>query len=102
MPSYLGPTNLPLLEAEAIGCPVICNDFKGHREMLERGTTIFVKPGDDADLCDAMEVMYSNKARPTPVNNETFNRENCMRSIEAAFLSLNGPRKLFGLNFKQY
>ncbi|RYD72824.1 MAG: glycosyltransferase, partial [Sphingobacteriales bacterium] len=26
MPTFLGPSNMPLLEAEALGCPVICTD----------------------------------------------------------------------------
>ncbi|MFC3559915.1 glycosyltransferase [Pedobacter jamesrossensis] len=27
MPTFMGPTNMPLLEAQALGCPVICTDF---------------------------------------------------------------------------
>src|SRR5207253_150929 len=33
MPSYFGPTNLPLLEAWAARCPVITADLRGIREM---------------------------------------------------------------------
>ena len=102
MPSYLGPTNLPLLEAQAIGCPVICNDFKGHREMLASGNNLFVKPGDHEELCNAMLSMYGGASPTDGMVNGVFNRENCMKSIENAFLSLTSARKLFGWNFKQY
>lgn len=42
MPTYFGPTNIPPLEAMAIGCPVIYSDFPEFREEL----------GDAALYCD--------------------------------------------------
>ncbi len=42
MPTYFGPTNIPPLEAFAIGTPVIYSDLKGLREQV----------GDAALLCD--------------------------------------------------
>lgn len=42
MPSYFGPTNIPPLEAFAIGVPVIYSDLKGLREQV----------GDGALLCN--------------------------------------------------
>lgn len=33
--AYFGPDNIPPLEAMALGCPVICSDFKGAREQLK-------------------------------------------------------------------
>ena len=46
MASYFGPTNMPPIEAMHIGCPVICSDIAGHREIL----------GDSALYFDAKEV----------------------------------------------
>jgi glycosyltransferase involved in cell wall biosynthesis len=34
MASYFGETNMPPIEAMNIGCPVICSDILGHREIL--------------------------------------------------------------------
>ena len=34
MPSYLGPTNIPLIEAREFNCPVLCSDLDGHKEIL--------------------------------------------------------------------
>lgn len=42
IPSYFGPINLPLLEAIALGCPVVCSDLQGCQEQM----------GDAALYCD--------------------------------------------------
>jgi glycosyltransferase involved in cell wall biosynthesis len=34
-PSFLGPNNLPLLEAIAFGCPLIYSNIQGHIEQME-------------------------------------------------------------------
>ena len=41
MPSLLGPTNMPLLEARELNCPVLCSYHKGHVEMLQDGALYF-------------------------------------------------------------
>src|SRR5574344_250950 len=33
MSSYFGPTNMPPLEALTLGCPIICTNIPGHKEM---------------------------------------------------------------------
>ncbi|PYS54816.1 MAG: glycosyltransferase family 1 protein, partial [Acidobacteria bacterium] len=33
MPTFFGPTNIPILEAWAFGCPVITSDIRGVREQ---------------------------------------------------------------------
>lgn len=33
-PTLLGPTNMPILEAMELDCPVLCSDLEGHKEML--------------------------------------------------------------------
>ena len=33
MPTFFGPTNIPVLEAWAVGCPVITSDIRGIREQ---------------------------------------------------------------------
>lgn len=45
MPTYFGPTNIPPLEAFAVGCPVIYSDLKGLRDQV----------GDAALLCNLNE-----------------------------------------------
>ena len=35
MPTFFGPTNIPVLEAWAFGCPVLTSDIRGIREQVE-------------------------------------------------------------------
>ncbi len=39
--AFLGPTNMPLLEANYLGCPVICTDLEGHKEQLKDNALYF-------------------------------------------------------------
>jgi glycosyltransferase involved in cell wall biosynthesis len=41
MPSFFGPTNMPLLEALALNCPVLCTDLIGHREIMADAALYF-------------------------------------------------------------
>ena len=34
MPTYLGATNMPPIEAMELNCPVICSELTGHKEIL--------------------------------------------------------------------
>lgn len=51
-PSYFGPTNLPPLEAAALGVPIVCSDF--HSGTLGEAARYF-DPDDAGELADAME-----------------------------------------------
>jgi glycosyltransferase involved in cell wall biosynthesis len=46
MPTFFGPTNIPVLEAWALGCPVLTSDIRGIREQV----------GDAAVLADPRSV----------------------------------------------
>jgi glycosyltransferase involved in cell wall biosynthesis len=46
MPTFFGPTNIPVLEAWAFGCPVLTSDIRGIREQV----------GDAALLADPTSV----------------------------------------------
>ena len=58
-PSYFGPTNLPPLEALALGRPVVCSGF--HEPSLGPGPTYF-DPDDPVELADAMEATVRDSA----------------------------------------
>lgn len=49
MPTYLGPTNIPTLEAFFFGCPAIISDLPGVREQTEDAAAFF-----DPDSADDM------------------------------------------------
>lgn len=60
MPTMLGPTNMPLLEAMECGCPVICSDTSGHREELG-DAAIYVNPINATEIVSAMNTMIEQR-----------------------------------------
>ncbi|MEO8336685.1 MAG: glycosyltransferase family 1 protein [bacterium] len=64
MPSYFGPTNLPLIEAWALGCPVITSDIRGIREMCG-DAALLVPPSSADDIADAILSIWNNDALAT-------------------------------------
>lgn len=51
--SYLGPDNLPPLEAFALGCPVIASAVEGARETLG-AAALYIDPDNPNDIADAV------------------------------------------------
>ncbi len=62
MPSYFGPTNIPLIEAWALGCPVITSDIRGIREMCG-DAALLVPPSSPDDIADAILSIWNDDAR---------------------------------------
>lgn len=60
MVSFFGPTNMPPLEAMALGCPIIASDFKGHREQLG-AAAIYINPLSVDSIVAAMDKMVQNR-----------------------------------------
>ena len=60
MPSYLGPTNIPPLEAIALGCPVIVSDVYAAREQLD-DSALYFNPKDSEDISNKILTLLENK-----------------------------------------
>lgn len=60
MASHFGPTNMPPIEAMELGCPVICSDLGGHREILDNGALYF-NSYDYFSIYNAMEDIIVNR-----------------------------------------
>lgn len=59
MPSYFGPTNLPLIEAWTARCAVITADIRGIREMCQ-DAAVLVDPGSVDDIADAIHHLWTD------------------------------------------
>ena len=59
MPSFFGPTNVPLIEAWAMGCPVVTSDIRGIRQMCG-DAALLVAPGSMDDIAVAMESVWND------------------------------------------
>lgn len=54
MPTLLGPTNIPVVEAWSLGCPVLTSDLRGIREHAG-DAAVLVDPTDVESIADGME-----------------------------------------------
>ena len=52
-PSFLGPTNMPVVESLALGCPLLCSNLEGHIEQAGNAA-IFFDPKDYKDIANAI------------------------------------------------
>ena len=53
MPTFFGPTNIPVLEAWHFGCPVVTSDVRGIREQVG-GAGLLVDPASPETIADAV------------------------------------------------
>jgi glycosyltransferase involved in cell wall biosynthesis len=61
MPTFFGPTNIPVLEAWAFGCPVVTSDIRGVREQAA-DAAILVDPRSGDAIADAILRLWTNAA----------------------------------------
>jgi glycosyltransferase involved in cell wall biosynthesis len=60
MPTFFGPTNIPVLEAWALGCPVLTSDIPGVREQLG-DAGVLVDPRSVEQLADGIRRLWSDE-----------------------------------------
>jgi glycosyltransferase involved in cell wall biosynthesis len=59
MPTFFGPTNIPVLEAWALGCPVLSSDIRGIRDQVgEAG--VLVNPRDTNDIAKGLLMLWTD------------------------------------------
>ena len=86
MPTLMGPTNMPPLEAMESGCPVICSDLPGHREELG-DAAVYINPLNAADISQAMITMIAQREDYVKKINEQ--REKSVFRLEHALDAIN-------------
>jgi len=60
MPTFFGPTNIPVLEAWALGCPVLTSDIRGIREQVQ-DAAILVDPRSVESIADGMSKLWTDE-----------------------------------------
>lgn len=68
MPSYLGPTNIPQLEAIALDCPVIVSDVYASREQM-MNAALYINPKDPNDIAKKILSLKNISLRNELINN---------------------------------
>jgi glycosyltransferase involved in cell wall biosynthesis len=60
MPTFFGPTNIPILEAWRTGRPVITSDIRGVRSQAA-DAALLVDPTSPEDLAGAMQTLWDDR-----------------------------------------
>ena len=60
MPTFFGPTNIPILEAWAFGCPVLTSDIRGIREQVQ-DAGILVNPRCVESMADGIYRLWTDQ-----------------------------------------
>src|SRR5262245_45175572 len=60
MPTFFGPTNIPILEAWAFGCPVLTSDTRGIREQVQ-DAAILVNPRSVEAIADGIYRIWTDE-----------------------------------------
>lgn len=101
MPTFLGPTNMPLLEAQAIGTPVICSDLSGHREQCE-DFALYADPAKPEEWTEAILKILNPEIRATLKEGghkfrqrSIFTFEKALASLERSLIKITQVRKTF-------
>ena len=96
MSTFLGPTNMPLLEAAELGCPVACSNLPGHIEQLGDYGYYF-NPLSPDDIYHQVRLMITDKMNHQIMPYVSkFNIDAAMQSIDAAFSDLIKIRFCWG------
>ncbi len=61
MPTFFGPSNIPVFEAFITGCPVITSDLRGIREQVG-GAGLLVDPRRSDTIADAILALHRDEA----------------------------------------
>lgn len=61
MPTFFGPTNIPPLEAIALGCPVAVSDIYGMKEQMG-DAALYFNPSSHQDIASVIELLWRDDA----------------------------------------
>jgi len=62
MPTFFGPTNIPVLEAWAVGCPVLTSDIRGIREQVD-DAGILADPRSVESIAEGIHRLWTDEYR---------------------------------------
>lgn len=89
MPTYFGPTNLPPLEAAAVGCPIIYSDFPEFRDQL-KGAALYCDLSNPSSLAEHLMTLLASPDAGAGLRQEG-------RALVAALDFVDYGRKLAGI-----
>ncbi len=96
MPTMLGPTNLPVIEAAELGCPVACSNIEGHIEQLGDYAYYF-DPLSPEQISKCILSMIEDNLRGVNKKFQSkWDVDNLGEQMELSFSKLSGIRQCWG------
>lgn len=96
MPTFLGPTNMPLLEAAELGCAVACSNLNGHQEQLGDYAYYFDPKNSEEIAQTIIKMIVDNQNNKQRVYISNFNIKNALHKIDLAFSEAKNIRFCWG------
>lgn len=94
-PTFLGPTNMPLMEAKKLGVKVICSNLPGHIEQL-KDYALYFEPNNYEDIFHKMLNILVYKLPEI-----TIDKDETCRKLNDNLLEISKYRNSFMYNYDQ-
>jgi len=91
-PSFLGPTNMPPLEAREFECPILCSNLAGHRETLGNGA-IYFEPNSESQILECMNKMTIEENRIKLIKTASLEKKKTKFTLKHALISIENHLK---------
>lgn len=95
-PSFLGPTNMPLLEALYLGCNIACSNLAGHKELL-KDNAIYFDPCSPNSIFECLEQLMKI---PKENNGKLFDINEVTKNLEKILEESILIRRTWAINYK--
>lgn len=106
MSTFLGPTNMPLIEAAHLNCAVLCSNLEGHKEIMEENALYF-EPADSGAIKNAMSKVLDRNLRENLVasayihiKKSPFNLSKSLIVLDKLLTDIIPLRKVWGIDYK--
>lgn len=102
MPTFLGPTNIPLIEAAQLGCPVVCSFLDGHKELLGE-SALYFDPSSAVNIKSCMNRILDTGFRKQlaasayqHISKSCFHLDKSIHLLQQILLQVKPIRKAWG------
>ena len=106
MPTFLGPTNIPVIEAAELECAVVCSNLEGHKEILGNNALYF-EPSCMSAIQYCMQRVLDDEMRKQliasayiHIRNSRFRVERSIPLLDRFLQQLKPVRSAWGINLK--
>lgn len=88
MPTLLGPSNMPPLEAMQLECPALCSGFEGHKEIM-KDAALYFDPLNYLSILECMKAVMSDDTWSQITQNQKKQANLTDHTIEKALMALD-------------